>query len=172
MRPLLLFILLVHGYLASAQEVPLAPWSAVKIEPTSLFDPLNPNIRFGFEKSIMPSWTIQVEAGPIVPSNMWHQCSGNGCVAPNHQGFRAGVELRRYMQEKYYSPWHGIYVAAELYYLENAYQYASEWGTRGPDPADSTQYVYSNVNYRKYDIDKSEFGFNIKVGHQLDTRTT
>ncbi|MDZ4752835.1 MAG: hypothetical protein SGI87_14560 [Flavobacteriales bacterium] len=152
-----------------SQEFAPSKWNAIKVQPLSLFDPLNPSIQFAFEHSILPSWTIQLQGGPIVPINMWYVCSDNSCVAPNHQGYRLGFEVRKYLQEKYYSPWHGLYVAAEVFYLENEYQYESLWANVVSRLEEEGE-LFLNENHRRFGVDKTALGLNVKLGHQLDTK--
>jgi hypothetical protein len=123
----------------------------------------------GFEISFAPSWTFQVEGGPLLDYSVWAGYKFDNHDDVRHSGYRVGIEVRHYVQEKYYSPFHGIYVGANLYFLSNQYTDKTEWGNEVEKPADY-EMGYENQNWRTTDVDKEEIGFTIRCGHQLDSK--
>jgi hypothetical protein len=77
--------------------------------------------------------------------------------------------VRHYVQEKYYSPFHGVYVGANLYFLSNQYTDKTEWGNEVENP-ENYEITYENQNWRTTDVEKQEIGFTIRCGHQLESK--
>jgi hypothetical protein len=153
----------------SAQDAPISSWKAFKIDPSGVFNITNPSIQLGFEMSFAPSWTFQVEGGPLLDYSIWTGYKVDNREDVRYSGYRVGVEVRHYVQEKYYSPFHGIYVGANLYFLSNQYTDKTEWGNEVENP-ENYEINYDNENWRTTDVDKQEIGFTIRCGHQLESK--
>ncbi len=138
------------------------------MDPSGVFNNSDPTIQFGFEFSLGKAWSLQLEGGPLIQKSIWasYQIEES---AVNHKGSRFGFELRHFVQEKYYSPFHGVYVGCNIYFLSNNYTDKTQWGTKADNP-ETYEYDYVNTNWRKTKVEKKEIGFTIRCGHQLDSK--
>jgi len=124
----------------------------VKITPFKLIGFYNSSIEISYERATNKSFSTQIMASYLLPTNLALEESGN--IFHNYQGYRFALEEKYYFKKN--AP-QGNYISLELDYLKN--KYYDRWGFGNKDYPET---VYTET----FGINKKTYSINIKYGQQ------
>jgi hypothetical protein len=145
--------------------------NSIIFSPFDLLNPINPSLKFGYQRLFKNKYELQIEYGYIINKALFHYL-----IHPNedkddysNKGNKLGIELKRYING---NDFYRYYFSSEFYYLENISKVQNQFIVSDPNydysfdlPDYGKDYYYTDY----FTTSKTKYGLNAKIGIKLIT---